>query len=125
MKMTDIDEKMRKAVAAYAGPVTRCPAGLARAPAQIALVMNDAAEWLKQHRADKPTKDAKAERKRRKRARAQRERTARRNAAVRKRIGKEKQREAPQFKLNGEKECQGTDGSASRSASGWSCARPN
>src|ERR1700674_4078216 len=88
MKMTKIDQKMRKALADYTGPVTRCPPGLARAPAKYAAVTNDAVEWLKQHRAEKPTKDAKAERKRLRRARALQERIAMRNAAVRKQIGK-------------------------------------
>ena len=92
MKMAKIDEKMHKALADYAGPVTRCPPGPARAPAKYAAVANAAAEWLKQHRADQPTKNAKAERKRLRRARAQRERMARQNAAVRERIGKGKSR---------------------------------
>jgi hypothetical protein len=87
--MTIVDEKMRKAIADYTGPVTRCRPGRARAPAKKAPAMKGAtAEWLKQHRADKPTKDLKAERKRLRRARAQRERIPRRNAAVRKRLGK-------------------------------------
>lgn len=90
MKMAKIDEKMHKALADYAGPVTR--PGPARAPAKYAAVANAAAEWLKQHRADLPTKNAKAERKRLRRARAQRERRARQNAAVRKQIGKGKSR---------------------------------
>jgi hypothetical protein len=70
----------------------RCPPGPARAPAKYAAVANAAAEWLKQHRADQPTKNAKAERKRLRRARAQRERMARQNAAVHTRIGKGKSR---------------------------------
>jgi hypothetical protein len=98
MKMTTIDENTRKALADYTGPVTRCRPGRARAPAEKAAGMTGAAppkkavvmnratvEWLKQHRADQPTKDVKAERKRLRRARAQRERIASRNAAVRKR----------------------------------------
>jgi hypothetical protein len=81
-------EEMMKAVASYTGPVTRCRPGRARAPAKKALAMNGAVEWLKQHRADQPTKDPEADRKRLRRARAQRERVARRNAAVRKRVGR-------------------------------------
>jgi hypothetical protein len=85
--MTKIDEKMRKALADYTGSVTRCRLGRARAPTNSEPPMNDAVEWLKQHRTDKPTKDARAERKRLRRARAQRERLSRRNAAIRNQFG--------------------------------------
>jgi hypothetical protein len=89
MKMTKVDEKMREALADYIGPVTRYPPGHARAPAKKAPVTNGAAfEWLKRHRADKPTKDVKAERSCCARARLRRLRIARRNAAVLKRLGK-------------------------------------
>lgn len=77
---------MRRAIATYTGLVTRCPPGRGRAPVKKAPVMNEAVKWLRHHRAE-PTKDANAERKRLRRARARRERIARRNAAVRKRIG--------------------------------------
>lgn len=85
--MTEIDEKMRKPLADYTASVTRYPPGRARAPADSAPRANDAVEWLKWHRKNKPTKDKTAERKRLRPARAQRERLARRNAAIRNEFG--------------------------------------
>ena len=55
MKMAKIDEKMHKALADYAGPVTLCPPGWARAPAEDALARNAAVEWLKKNRDVRPT----------------------------------------------------------------------
>ena len=42
-----IRDEMRKALASYTGPVTLCPPGRARAPAERALARNAAVEWLK------------------------------------------------------------------------------
>ena len=82
MDKNKIAEAMRKAVATYIGPVTRCPLGKARAkPTEK---MDKAAKWLGRHYNDQPSVDAKEQRRRQRKARAQRERIAKRNAAVRK-----------------------------------------
>ena len=83
---------MERAIAAYAGPVTRCSPGKARAkPLRWKKVVDDATRWLRQHRYDaplpKPVDDAEAERGRRRKARGERKRMRRTaNAAARKRI---------------------------------------
>ena len=84
--MSKIELEMMNLIAAYTGPMTQCRTGQARAPAEQTPMVNKAVEWLKQHRKDKPIKDAKAERKRLRRARSQKERIAKRNAAIRMRI---------------------------------------
>jgi hypothetical protein len=85
--MTKMDLETMNLVAAYTRPVTRCRPGRARAPAERKPMVNKAVAWLKEHRVDKPVKNAKAVRKRLKRASSERERMARRNAAIRTRIG--------------------------------------
>ena len=85
--MTKIDMELMNLVAAYTGSVTRCRPGRAHAPAEHKPMVSKSVEWLKQHRAYKPIKDAKAERKRLRRERSQRERIAKRNAAIHVRIG--------------------------------------
>lgn len=90
-----ITEEMRKAIAAYAGPATRCPPGHARGPASDKPDRDDgnrvtdlrADRWLNRHSNDRPVVDPKAERRRLRMARAQRGRIVKRNAAVRKRNG--------------------------------------
>jgi hypothetical protein len=52
--MKIIDEQTRQAIAAYTGPVTRCPPGEPRAPKPV--VKNAAVEWLIEHRDDVPSK---------------------------------------------------------------------
>ena len=78
---------MRQAIAAYAGPVTRCPPGKARAPAEKkAVVRNVSVEWLKQNRNARPIRDKKAERRKMRMAHAQQQRITKRNAALLKRV---------------------------------------
>lgn len=75
-----IEGAMRKALAGYTGPVTRCPPGEARAkPSKVA---GKAGRWLWQHRDDRPVRDSKEERRRNRMARARRQRIAERNAAL-------------------------------------------
>jgi hypothetical protein len=51
-------ERMRQAIANYAGPVTQCPPGKARAtPAKKKVVRNASVEWLKQNRNARPIRD--------------------------------------------------------------------
>ena len=78
-------EQLRQAVAAYDGPVTRCPPGEAKAKQQ--LPPTDPAErraerWLKRHANDRPVVDAKQQRRQKRMARARRQRIAERNAAL-------------------------------------------
>ena len=80
-------EQMRQAIAIYAGPVTRCPPGKARAPAEKKTVVRNASvEWLKQNRNARPIRDKKAERRKIRMAHAQQQRIAKRNAALLKRV---------------------------------------
>ena len=80
-------EQMRQAIAIYAGPVTRCPPGKARAPAEKKTVVRNASvEWLKQNRNARPIRDKKAERRKIRVTRAQQQRIAKRNAALLKRV---------------------------------------
>jgi hypothetical protein len=77
-------EQLRQALAAYAGPVTRCPPGEAKAKQ---LPPTDPAErraerWLRRHANDRPVIDPKEERRRKRMARARRQRIAERNAAL-------------------------------------------
>ena len=82
--MTKIDIEMTKAVAAYSGPLKRCRPGKARA-ADLPKKDDRAQRWLNTHRNDAPSRDEKAERRKRRMARAERERIEQRNTAVRKR----------------------------------------
>jgi hypothetical protein len=91
MKIDEI-ERMKRAIAAYAGPVTRCSPGKARAkPLRNNKVLDDATRWLRRHRYDgplpKPVDDAEVERGLRRKARVERKRMRRAvNAEDRKRI---------------------------------------
>jgi hypothetical protein len=78
MKMDAIDA-MKKAIAAYTGPVTRCGPGKARAkPPRRKKVLDDATRWLQRYRHDalrsKLVDDAEVERGLRRMARAERKR---------------------------------------------------
>ena len=89
--MTDekTTEQIRQAIANYAGLVTRCPPGNARAPAGAVVKMDDAVEWLRMHRGDRPFRNAKAARRLMRMARAQQQRVAKCNALLLKRIAKQ------------------------------------
>jgi hypothetical protein len=78
-------EQMKQAIKDYAGPVTRCRPGKARAP-EVVVFKNKAVEWLKQNRNAKPLKDEKAMRRKKRMVRAEQERIAKRNAALLKRV---------------------------------------
>ena len=80
-------EQMRQAITNYAGPMTECPPGKARAPAEPAVLKNESVEWLKQNRRAQPVRDKKAIRRKMRMARAMRQRIAKRNAAVLNRVG--------------------------------------
>ena len=80
-------EQMRQAITNYAGPMTECPPGKARAPAEPAVFKNESVEWLKQNRRAQPVRDKKAIRRKIRMARAMRQRIAKRNAAVLNRVG--------------------------------------
>ena len=80
-------EQMRQAIENYAGPVTRCPPGKARAPTEVAVFKNESVEWLKQNRSAQPVRDKKAMRRKMRVARAKQQRIAKRNAALLKRAG--------------------------------------
>ena len=82
--MTKIVSEMPEALAAYHGPVTKCPPGQARG-ADLPRKEDRTQRWLNGHRGDVPLRDEKAERRRKRVARAERERIAKRNASVRKR----------------------------------------
>jgi hypothetical protein len=82
--MTKIETEMLEALAAYHGPVTKCPPGQARG-ADLPRKEDRTQRWLNGHRGDVPLRDEKAERRRKRVARAERERIAKRNASVRKR----------------------------------------
>jgi hypothetical protein len=107
MSETDDEETikgaMRKALAAYDGPVTRCRPGRARGkpgnPRSLSpplptrpklnvkaerkfMEVDKAARWLKRHANDRPVEDPKERRRRKRMARAQRKRIAARNAAL-------------------------------------------
>ena len=84
--MTKIETEMLEALAAYSGPVTKCPPGKARG-AQMPKREYRARQWLNGHRDDVPWRDEKAERRRKRMARAEQARIAKRNASVRKRNG--------------------------------------
>ena len=83
--MTKIETEMLEALAAYRGPVTKCPPGQARG-ADLPRKEDRTQRWLNGHRGD-VLRDEKAERRRKRMARAERERIAKRNASVRKRNG--------------------------------------
>ena len=84
--MTKVETEMMKAMAAYSGPVTRCPPGKARG-AEMPKRKDRGQQWLHAHREDVPLRDEKAKRRRQRLARAERARTAKRNAFVRIRNG--------------------------------------
>ena len=88
MEVTDeiATEQMRKAIAAYAGPVMRCPPGKARAPAEPVEINNGAVEWLRRNRSARPLRSAKVTRRQMQIARAQQQRIAKRNAKLLKRL---------------------------------------
>jgi hypothetical protein len=76
-------EQLRQAIATYAGPVTQCPPGKARAPAEKKTVVRNASvEWLKQNRNARPIRDKKAERRKMRMAHAQEQRIAEHNAPL-------------------------------------------
>lgn len=78
-------EQLAAALAAYTGPTTKCRAGEARG--KVVNFRDAADRWISSHRHSPLIKDEKAERRRVRSARAQRERIAKRNAAIKKRIG--------------------------------------
>lgn len=80
-------EQMRQAITNYAGPVTECPPGRARAPVELLVFKNKSVEWLKQNRTAQPVRDKKAVRREMRMARAKQQRIAKRNAALLKRVG--------------------------------------
>jgi hypothetical protein len=80
-------EQMREAIKKYAGPMTKCPAGKARAPVEVVVFKNKSVEWLKQNRNARPVRNKKAMRRKKRMARAQQQRIAKRNAAVLSRVG--------------------------------------
>ena len=84
--MTKIDGKMLEALAAYSGPVTRCPPGKARG-ADLPKRKDRGQRWLHAHGDYVPSREKKAERRKKRMARAERDRIAKRNAFVRKRNG--------------------------------------
>jgi hypothetical protein len=88
------EEAMRLALAAYSGPVKRCPPGKARAPAEKLVVMNRSVEWLKQNRHARPIRDKKAVRRQMRMACAMQQRIAKRNATLLKRV-KRQERDLP------------------------------
>jgi hypothetical protein len=79
--MKQIDDATTQAIAAYTGPVTRCPPGRACGPEPVRKP-REAARWLHEHRGDLRVVDQKTKRRRRRMERAQRERIATRNAAI-------------------------------------------
>jgi len=88
--MNDTDDKaielMKRSISAYAGPVTRCPPGRARAPADAATVRDSSVEWPMQNRGVRPVRNTKIERRQMRMARARQQRIAKRNAALLKRV---------------------------------------
>jgi hypothetical protein len=80
-------EQMRKAIEDYAGPLTKCPPGKARAPVEVAVFKNESVEWLKQNRNARPIRNKKVERRKKRMAHAQQQRIAERNAALLNRVG--------------------------------------
>jgi hypothetical protein len=88
-----ISEQMRTALATFTGSVTKCPAGKARGKVVKLTKRDHVDRWLSVHR-KVVVKDEKAKRRQLRKARAQRERIAKRNAAIRKRIGDSKRSEA-------------------------------
>jgi hypothetical protein len=59
--MTKVETEMMTAMAAYSGPVTRCPPGKARG-ADLPKGKDPTMQWLKAHRDDVPLKDETTER---------------------------------------------------------------
>src|SRR6516225_12132535 len=83
LTMTKIDSEMLEALAAYSGPVTRCPPGKARG-ADLPKRKDRGQRWLHAHGDYVPSREKKAERRKKRMARAERDRIAKRNASVRK-----------------------------------------
>jgi hypothetical protein len=89
--MKRADDEMIKAIANFAGPVTRCPPGRAQEWA-VRPAPDRAAQWLSKHRDDPSAKNPNAERKKARAKRLWSERIRERNAAVLKRIAKHERR---------------------------------
>ncbi len=49
---TEAKQAMLNALAGYTGPITHCPDG--EATAEPLKMVDDAAQWLKEHRRDRP-----------------------------------------------------------------------
>jgi|GraSoiStandDraft_16_1057320.scaffolds.fasta_scaffold819651_2 hypothetical protein len=77
---TEAKQAMLNALAGYTGPITHCPDG--EATAEPLKMVDDAAQWLKEHRRDRRYVDPIAMRKRLRLERAKRGRIERRNAAI-------------------------------------------
>lgn len=82
-----VDEPSAEAIAAYAGPITICPPGRARAPKPTP---SRAAVWLNEHRGDRPPPNQKQKRRRERMARQKRERIAARNGPLLMRLNKQR-----------------------------------
>ena len=91
--MNETDEKaieqMKLALASCAGPVTRCPPGRARAPAEAAVVRSASVQRLRKNQDARPIRDTKAARRQMRVARAQQQRVGKCNAPLLKRINKQ------------------------------------
>ena len=77
---TEAKQAMLNALAGYTGPITHCPDG--EAIAKPLKIVDDATQWLKEHRRDRRYVDPIAMRKRLRLERAKRGRIERRNAAI-------------------------------------------
>jgi hypothetical protein len=75
------DVMLTALMAAYAGPITKCRPGRARAP-EPKKKRDRAGKWLSRHLSDKPVTDPREKRRRLRMARAERDRIAKYNAAV-------------------------------------------
>jgi hypothetical protein len=88
--MSETDEnaiqELSRAIAAFAGPVTRCPPGKARAPTKPTVVINKSVEWLKENRGVHPVRNVKAERRRARMGRAWQKLIVKRNTPLLKRV---------------------------------------
>jgi hypothetical protein len=91
--MNETDEKaieqMKLALASCAGPVTRCPPGRARAPAEAVVVRSASVQWLRKNQDARPIRDTKAARRQMRVAPAEQQRVAKCNAPLLKRINKQ------------------------------------
>jgi hypothetical protein len=89
--MKKADDEVIKAIANFAGSVTRCPPGRAQEWA-VRPAPDVAAQWLSKRRDDLSAKNPNAERKKARAERLWSERIRERNAAVLKRIAKQERR---------------------------------